>query len=88
MVCFSIFLTRGRAWRWPWVGCRGQLRILANYLRTCRAGSDLLSAIDALPHMASEEATYSINEVSACSAGMASARSTPNGMRGRRWGSV
>ena len=43
---------------------RYQLRIIYNYLRTCRSGAALLELINEMPHMAEDVARYSLNEVS------------------------
>eukprot|EP00730_Choanoeca_flexa_P016276 TRINITY_DN7658_c0_g1_i1.p1 TRINITY_DN7658_c0_g1~~TRINITY_DN7658_c0_g1_i1.p1 ORF type:complete len:598 (+),score=113.63 TRINITY_DN7658_c0_g1_i1:110-1903(+) len=42
---------------------RYQLKIVAHYLRRCRSGASLVEPIDAIAHMADDEALYSINEL-------------------------
>jgi hypothetical protein len=42
---------------------RQQLKFVAHYLRRCRSGVAMMEQIDQSPHMAEDEAVYSINEV-------------------------
>eukprot|EP00045_Choanoeca_perplexa_P008797 m.82684 g.82684 ORF g.82684 m.82684 type:complete len:583 (-) comp14627_c0_seq1:112-1860(-) len=42
---------------------RLQLKCVAHYLRRCRSGVALMEQIDQAPHMAEDEAVYSINEL-------------------------
>lgn len=43
--------------------CRIELKMLREYMHTCRSGSSLLSAIDASSHLATEPNVYSLEEL-------------------------